>query len=335
MTTNIGAIISVPLREVWPKEDLDFTPWLTANVGQLDRELGIGLRDARREQSAGDFRVDILAETYNDSIAIENQYGRSDHRHFGQLLTYIAHSDQEVSQGIWIVEEARDEHVKAVETLNEAETVKIWIVEVSAVRIGDSPPAPVFKVVAGPPDSEEMRRAGNNSGALKPDQIQKRDFQAALFAQAKEENIESPFIGLSPTTGGLRDVPIRPRGLVYRLAVNKTSCRVVVTNRKPQDQPGTWLPAYDVLIAEANEIDREFAAAAPRTKLDWWDDRSDNGRWGVTYQGDASQNTRDEDQLRELNQAAAAMKAVFGLRIERLPAELEHAPLDPSHAHDD
>ena len=335
MTTNIGTITSVPLREVWPKEDLDFTPWLTANIGQLDRELGIGLREARCEQRAGDFRVDVLAETYDDSIAIENQYGRSDHRHFGQLLTYIAHPDQEVSQGIWIVEEARDEHIKAVERLNEAETVRIWIVEVSVVRIGDSPPAPVFKVVAGPPDSGEIRKAGNNSGALKPDQIEKRDFQAALFAQAEEESIDSPFIGLAPTTGGLRDSPIRPRGPVYRLAVSKTSCRVVVTNRKPQDQPGTWLPAYDLLIAEANEIDREFAAAGPRKKLDWWDDRSENGRWGVTYQGDANQNTRAEAQLRELNEAAAAIKAVFGPRIERLPAELEHAPLEPSHTDED
>lgn len=49
----------------------------------------------------------------------------------------------------------------------------------------------------------------------------------------------------------------------------------------------------------------------------------------MTYSVDVSLDEPDKERLRELNQAAAAIKAVFGPRIERLPAELEHAPLEP------
>lgn len=332
MTTKIGTVSPVALRKVWPKEDADFTPWLTTNIGELDRVLGIGLKHARSEQPAGTFRIDIVAETYDDSVAIENQYGPSDHKHFGQLLTYISHPDQEISQGIWLVEKARDEHVKAVERLNEAETVRIWMVEVGAIRIGDSLPAPVFEVAAAPPDIVRTGAGpgdGEADSAPKPLQIKRRAFQAALFAQASEDGIDSPFKGLSPNVAADRTTPARGQRLLYRVAVKHGEARIVVTNTKPRNKPGTWLGAYDELRADSDDIAREFAAAGPQRELHWWDDRSDNGRWGVTYSVDVSLDEPDKERLRELNQAAAAIKAVFGPRIERLPAELEHAPLEP------
>jgi len=113
----IGAIETVALRDVWPMEDRDFTPWLCANVGALDSVLGLGLANPRREVGAGDFSIDVVAETDFGDIVIENQYGRSDHRHLGQLVTYLSH--RQVHRAIWILEEARPEHVKAVETLNQ------------------------------------------------------------------------------------------------------------------------------------------------------------------------------------------------------------------------
>ena len=141
----IGAIETVALRDVWPTEDRGFTPWLCANVGALDSVLGLGLANPRREVSAGDFSIDVVAETDFGDIVIENQYGRSDHRHLGQLVTYLSH--QQVHLAIWILEEARPEHVKAVETLNQRGVGQIWMVTVRAVRIGDSPAAPLFTVV--------------------------------------------------------------------------------------------------------------------------------------------------------------------------------------------
>ncbi len=333
MTTKIGTVSPVALRDVWPKEDADFTPWLTANIGELDRELGIGLQNARSEQSAGTFRVDIVADTDGGSLAIENQYGRSDHKHFGQLLTYIAHPDQEISQGIWIVEEARDEHVKAVERLNEAEKLRIWMVEAKAIRIEDSLPAPVFEVVVAPPedsDRSDVPTTGEAVGSLKPSQIKIREFQQALFAQAEKENLDSPFKGLRPSVNQVRDTKAQYPGLLYRLAVKHGEARIVVTNRKPKGKSGTWLRAYDELRAQSAEIAHEFATAGPSGSLTWWDTRPENGRWGVTYSVDVRLDDPEKERLRELNKAAAAMKAVFGPRIDQLADNLEDAPLKPS-----
>ena len=114
MPPEIGTIETVAIRHVWPKEDADFTPWLRSHIGELDRILGLGLTNARSEVGAGDFSIDIVAETNFGDIVIENQFGRSDHRHLGQLVTYLSH--REVQQAIWIVEEGRPEHVKAVWT---------------------------------------------------------------------------------------------------------------------------------------------------------------------------------------------------------------------------
>ena len=136
------------IREVWPTENAAFTPWLQSHIGELDKVLGLGLSNPQREVGAGDFSIDLVAETNFGDVAIENQFGRSDHRRLGQLVTYFSH--REVQRAIWIVEEARTERVKAVETLNDRGVGQIWMVTVRTIRIGDSPAAPLFTVVAEP-----------------------------------------------------------------------------------------------------------------------------------------------------------------------------------------
>ena len=93
MPLEIGTIETVAIREVWPKEDADFTPWLRSHIGELDKVLGLGLTNARSEVGAGDFSIDIVTETNLGDIVIENQFGRSDHRHLGQLVTYLSYRE--------------------------------------------------------------------------------------------------------------------------------------------------------------------------------------------------------------------------------------------------
>ena len=142
MPPDIGTIETVSIRKVWPKEDADFTPWLRDHLGSLDQTLGLGLTNPRREVGAGAFQIDLLAESDYGDVVIENQYGRSDHRHLGQLVTYLA--DRDAQHAIWIVEEGRPEHVKAVQVLNDRGVGQIWMVAVRAIRIGKSAPTPLF-----------------------------------------------------------------------------------------------------------------------------------------------------------------------------------------------
>jgi hypothetical protein len=85
-------------------------------------------------------------------VLIENQLGRTDHTHLGQLLTYAA--GLEAVTIVWIAQPITDEHRAALTWLNEItdERFRFFGLEIEAWRIGDSPPAPKFNVVVKPND---------------------------------------------------------------------------------------------------------------------------------------------------------------------------------------
>ncbi len=126
----IEKISRIPLREVWKHEALDFTKWLEENIDVLNGALGLELVNVEREQSAGAFSVDLVAEE-NDRIAIiENQLERSDHDHMGKVITYLTMMDAKIA--IWIVAEPRAEHVKAISWLNESSSASFYLVKPEA-----------------------------------------------------------------------------------------------------------------------------------------------------------------------------------------------------------
>ena len=109
----IGKLQRVPLREVWRHEALDFTRWLEDNYDVLNDILDITLSNVEREQAAGAFNVDLVAEDGSGSlVVIENQLEKSDHDHLGKLITYL--TALEARTAIWIVSEPRPEHVRAI-----------------------------------------------------------------------------------------------------------------------------------------------------------------------------------------------------------------------------
>ena len=60
--TDFGEIKPVTIREIWPNEATDFTPWLVENIGRLGQALGMELEIQDREADVGDFSLDILAK---------------------------------------------------------------------------------------------------------------------------------------------------------------------------------------------------------------------------------------------------------------------------------
>ena len=313
-TQLVGSIETVRIRDFWPNEATHFTPWLGANIGELDKVLGLGLANAQREVDAGDFSIDLVAETNFGDVVIENQFGRSDHRHLGQLVTYLSHRD--VQRAIWIVEVGRPEHIKAVETLNARGVGQIWMVTMRVIRIGESAPAPLFSVVAAP--SEDSLVDGTTDGQeLRPVGIRRRNFMAALFAQARDDGVASPFENLTPNANGLNQTNARGSGLLYRVAVNRQESRVVVTNARNR-----WIGALDVLVAKQTEIDQAFAEAGLNALE--WPERVTEGRWWIRYKVTASyEDEPDPEKMRELNKVSALMKQVFEPYLNELDPRLE------------
>jgi hypothetical protein len=117
---SLGRLLQVGLREIWPGEAIQFTPWLALpeNLGLLGSTLGLQLIAERTEAAVGGFSADILARNAADNsvVVIENQLEQTDHTHLGQILTYLAGLDAKTV--IWIARRVRDEHRAAVEWLN-------------------------------------------------------------------------------------------------------------------------------------------------------------------------------------------------------------------------
>jgi len=175
---NLSKLQSVDLRKSWEKET-NFTNWLTKeeNLELLSEELGIGkICFIGTEESVGSFRVDILAEGEDKKeIIIENQFGTTDHDHLGKAITYASGCKAEIV--IWIVEDYREEHKKAVDFLNSHTDDKLsfFLVRIELWQIDDSNPAPKFEVISQPNSWEKMLNASRQK-ELSPFQLLQHDF---------------------------------------------------------------------------------------------------------------------------------------------------------------
>ena len=146
-TFPIRKLERLNIREIWPSESQDFTPWLAENLDELGDILGIEMQLDDTEVSVGRYSLDILAVDVRGGapVAIENQIESTNHSHLGQLLTYSAGIGAQTM--IWVATEFTNEHRSALAWLNEytAEEMRFFGIVVEVVKIGNSDPAPLFK----------------------------------------------------------------------------------------------------------------------------------------------------------------------------------------------
>jgi hypothetical protein len=186
----LGRLELVPLRQAWPDEAVNFTPWLAeeANLAHLGETLGLALDLEAIEKPVGLFSADILAKDQNSKqwVLIENQIAPTDHRHLGQLLTYAAGLDARTI--IWIAESFRDEHRAAIDFLNRATTqdFAFFAVQIELYRIGDSSLAPRFSIIAKPNDWNKQAQAAKQAaeGIQNEVQILYQQYWNALISSA-------------------------------------------------------------------------------------------------------------------------------------------------------
>ena len=157
---QFGSLESIPLREAWPNEARDFTPWLAENLELLTEAIGLQLELTDVEVSVDEFSADILAHNPREDTAvlIENQLESSDHSHLGQILTYLA--GLQAKTVIWIARDFSEAHLSAVRWLNENTDTQyaFFAVQVRAVRIGKSPIAPVLEIREQPSSWDRQLR---------------------------------------------------------------------------------------------------------------------------------------------------------------------------------
>lgn len=259
----IARLEKVPLREVWRHEAHSFTRWLAENLDLLSDVTNIQLNLIQIEASAGPFSADILAEDAQGSpVIIENQLEQTDHDHLGKLITYMSNLDAKTA--IWITSSPRPEHEKAVHWLNEtlpADT-SFFLVKVEAYRIGDSEPAPMMTIIAGP--SQEGKQVGGQKKELAERHVMRLAFWEGLLSAAKKRTIL--FERIKPTKENWLTGSSGKTGFQYIFTVRMDDAQVEFYIDRGDSVVNKRI--FDQLISNREEFETRFGSALDWQRLD-------------------------------------------------------------------
>ncbi|MFT4603741.1 MAG: hypothetical protein ACI9W4_000456 [Rhodothermales bacterium] len=271
MGESLGRLSKVALRDVWKHEASDFTPWLAreANLALLGDVLGIDLELEGTEKNVGPFSADILCRNTlgGHYVLVENQLERTDHSHLGQLLTYAAGLN--AVSVVWIAARFADEHRAAIDWLNEitSDEINFFALEVELWRIGDSPVAPKFNVVARPNDwSRTVASAARSVGELSElNQVQLAFWEA--FKEYADQN-------------ALRIRARKPRPsnwADFAIGRSEFNLSATINSQTGATSAGLYMQReedFHLLEADRSEIERAFGSplrweAMPGKKASW------------------------------------------------------------------
>lgn len=310
----LGRLSVVPPREVWPHEARDFTPWLLSNVDVLSELLGMDLALDVAEHPVGGFSLDLMGRDVatGEVVIVENQLETSDHTHLGQILTYAAGTDPATI--VWVAATFRPEHRAAVDWLNTrtSENTRFFAVELGVVRIGESAPAPSFRLVAQPNDWEKTVRAGTSLSEVTGKQALYRSFWARWiermaaerpgWSRAKRPPRDSWFSTTTGTSGVHFYTSFTRQGLSSELVfedpdaeVNAVRLRALETYRRELESfNGLTLEWQDLPGRKSTRV-AEYLAGADVTLegewdryLDWLLDRQTRLRSALDHVGGVS-----------------------------------------------
>ena len=165
-TAPTAELIPVPIRDVWPNEARDFTPWLAEQPEFLGEALNLELDLEGQEMAVGGYSADLVFKDTETGarVVVENMYGDTDHDHVGKLITYAA--GLEASHAVLLAENFRPEHRTALNWLNRVSTEDCAFFGLVLVtwRIDDSRPAPHLRVAVQPDDWSRTVRAAVAGG---------------------------------------------------------------------------------------------------------------------------------------------------------------------------
>ena len=261
MTNPIGKLQRVPLRTVWKHEARDFTQWLHENLDFLNDSLDLELISAEREQSAGSFSIDLVAESSDsESYIIENQLEKSNHDHLGKVITYL--TSREAKGAIWIVSEPRQEHINAMAWLNESSGSDFYLVKVEAVKIGNSEPAPLLTLIVGP--SIEAKEIGR----VKQDKVERHFIRKKWWTQLVANSAAKSHAHISPSTNNWISTSSGIRGLELVYIANKSNSGAELYIDRGKDSQEENKIIFDNLQTYQAQIDKKIEFFVDWQRLD-------------------------------------------------------------------
>jgi len=261
---KIGKIKKFPLRELWDKEDQDFTRWLEENIDYLNEVLDFEINIEEREKYAGPFKVDLLGtDKDGNKVIIENQLEKTDHDHLGKVITYLTNLDANIA--IWITSDPVEEHVKAINWLNEnaPDDVSFYLIKIEAIKIEDQPlAAPLFTIIARP--TEEAKEIGLEKKEYAQRHISRKEFWTKLLEKANQKT--KLHSGVSPGMYSWIGTGAGKAGISYNYGIynNYGGADIYLDKGKEYAEPNINKKRFDELIKHKEEIEKIFG-----NKLEW------------------------------------------------------------------
>ena len=262
---KLGKLKEVDIRSVWAHEQYDFSKWLATeeNIQELGNTLNLSLAEIETEKFVGGYRCDIICkdELTGKAVLIENQLEQTNHDHLGKIITYASGLDASVI--VWIVAEARQEHASAIEWLNKNTTdeVSFFLIEVHAYTIGNSDPAPQFKIIEQPNDFAKTAKALSTKGELNDSQVYWLEFWNQFNEVIDKRG--KPFNTHKASTD-----------CWYTVAVGSSQCHISIdlVNKEHKIRVRLWIAdnkdLYDKLLSHKDEIETAVGEPLSWNRLD-------------------------------------------------------------------
>lgn len=316
---NFGKLQRVAdIRRYWPREDSDFTPWLGSeeNIAILGDTIGMELEVQQQEANVGPFRADILCKNTSDNtlVLIENQFGKTDHSHLGQLFTYAAGLDA-VSL-VWIVEKFTDEHRAAIDWLNRIteEGFHFFGIEIELWTIGESDPAPKFNIVSKPNDwVKTVREATETRNRSELSEWQQMQYEIWQRYGSYLTEVGSQFNAPKPSNSLWVGYGIGRSDAALIVQFTKAEAQVYVqlaSNKHPD-----W---YQKLECQQDVIESEIAALIDE-ELYWAErDGLKHSHIGVSKEFDVTNRDNWPEIFEWMETRMAGIKAAFSPRVRAL-----------------
>jgi len=254
-TAKLSRIKKIDLRKAWNHEALDFTKWLAEdeNLQLLSEEVQIDMHALQTEATVGRYNLDILAEEDNTGhkIIIENQLEPTNHDHLGKVITYASGVDAQTI--IWIVKEVREEHIKAIDWLNEHldEEINLFLIKMELWQIGDSDYAPKFQIISQPNDWARVIKQSVSTDELSAGAIRKQEYWNAFRDYATKRGTKLSL--RSPKPRHWYDISIGTRYAYISLTINsranQLSCQIYISSEQE---------LYDALERNHGSIEKEL-----------------------------------------------------------------------------
>jgi hypothetical protein len=283
---NINKISKIPLKEEFPHEAHDFTPWLKKNLHYIEEELHLKFGDnALTEVEVGRYSCDVFVETVDGKkVVIENQFERADHPHLGKMLTYAAGLDADML--IWIAEEFGDEEIATLNWLNSIspeETPVFFAVQIGLIKIGSSEPGLDIDIIVQPDkwSKKVIKRKNENMKAEKYFGIWNNFIE--YFSNKRNELKTKP----TPRTNWI-NIPSKTKDFefTFMFAEGKTPAIQLWIGRSTQEE-------NEVIFNKLKEHQHDLVDALPN--LIWVNDPTNKSK-KIMFLRDKDYNFSEEEQ---------------------------------------